>query len=83
MVFLGFGLNIPFYLLKSVVTGEDPGFNATKMHQQKPNYRPFRQHLRSRWSLTRGRGRDGYRTQMYATLAGTHLCDCNTLTENL
>jgi hypothetical protein len=23
----------------------DPGFNATTMHQQNPNYRPFRQHL--------------------------------------
>jgi hypothetical protein len=31
-----------------VGTGADPGFNATTTHQQNPNYRPFRQHLRSR-----------------------------------
>jgi hypothetical protein len=31
-----------------VGTGADPGFNASTMHQQNPNYRPFRQHLRSR-----------------------------------
>jgi ribonuclease HI len=35
-------------LLKNVGTGADPGFNASTMHQQNPNYRPFRQHLRSR-----------------------------------
>jgi hypothetical protein len=28
-----------------VGTGADPGFNATIVHQQNPNYRPFRQHL--------------------------------------
>jgi hypothetical protein len=28
--------------------GADPGFNASTMHQQNPNYRPFQQHLRSR-----------------------------------
>jgi hypothetical protein len=32
----------------SVGTGADPGFNASTTHQQNPNYRPFRQHLRSR-----------------------------------
>ena len=31
-----------------VGTGADPGFNASKTHQQNPNYRPFRQHLRNR-----------------------------------
>jgi hypothetical protein len=31
-----------------VGTGVDPGFNTTTTHQQNPNYRPFRQHLRSR-----------------------------------
>jgi hypothetical protein len=31
-----------------VGTGADPRFNATTTHQQNPNYRPFRQHLRSR-----------------------------------
>jgi hypothetical protein len=35
-------------LLYFVGTGADPGFNATTMHQQSPNYQPFRQHLRSR-----------------------------------
>ena len=35
-------------LFESVGTEADPGFNATTMHQQNPNYRPFRQHLRSR-----------------------------------
>jgi hypothetical protein len=35
---------------KSHVVGTrgDPGFNSTTTHQQNPNYRPFRQHLRSR-----------------------------------
>jgi hypothetical protein len=28
--------------------GEDPGFNATTLHQQNPNYQPFQQHLQSR-----------------------------------
>jgi hypothetical protein len=28
--------------------GADPGFNNSTMHQQNPNYWPFRQHLRSR-----------------------------------
>jgi hypothetical protein len=40
-----------------VGTGADLGFNASTTHQQNPNYHPFRQHLRSRCSLTRGRGR--------------------------
>jgi hypothetical protein len=53
-----------------VGTGADPGFNASTMHQQNPNYRPFRQHLRSRCSLTRGRGRGGYRTQVSVTKLG-------------
>jgi hypothetical protein len=53
-----------------VGTGEDPGFNASTMHQQNPNYRPFRQHLRSRCSLTRGRGKGGYRTQVFVTKLG-------------
>jgi hypothetical protein len=34
--------------LVCVGTGADPGFNASTTHQQNPNYRPFRQHLRSR-----------------------------------
>jgi hypothetical protein len=53
-----------------VGTGADPGFNASTTHQQNPNYRPFRQHLRSRRSLTRGRGRGGYRTQVSVTKLG-------------
>jgi hypothetical protein len=32
----------------TVGIGADPGFNATTMHQQNPNYRPFQKHLRSR-----------------------------------
>jgi hypothetical protein len=28
--------------------GADPGFNSTTLHQQNPNYWPFRKHLRSR-----------------------------------
>jgi hypothetical protein len=28
-----------------VGTGADPRFNASTVHQQSPNYRPFRQHL--------------------------------------
>jgi hypothetical protein len=28
-----------------VGTGADPGFNASTVHQQNPNYQPFRQHL--------------------------------------
>jgi len=68
---------------KTVGTGADPGFNATIMHQQNPNYRPFRQHLRSRWNLTQGRCRGGCRTPVFATLDGTQICDCNTLTKHL
>ena len=63
--------------------GEDLGFNATTMHQQNPNYRPFRQHLWSRWSLTQGRGRGGCKTPVSATLAGAQIYDCNTLTRYL
>ena len=40
------------------------------MHQQNPNYRPFWQHLRSKWGLTRGRGRGRCRTQMSTTTLG-------------
>jgi len=58
--------------------GANPRFNATKTHQKNPNYHPFRQHLWRRWSLTRGRGRGGCRTQVYATLAETQICDYNT-----
>jgi hypothetical protein len=53
-----------------VGTGADPGFNASTTHQQNPNYQPFRQHLRSRRSLTRGRSRGGYRTQVSVTKLG-------------
>jgi hypothetical protein len=28
----------------TVGTGENPGFNASTMHQKNSNYRPFRQH---------------------------------------
>jgi hypothetical protein len=34
--------------MEGVGTREDPGFNASIAHQQNPNYRPFRKHLRSR-----------------------------------
>jgi hypothetical protein len=37
-----------YVLTGDVGTGENPGFNATTTHQQNPNYRPFRQHLRRR-----------------------------------
>jgi hypothetical protein len=35
-------------VMSIVGTGVDPGFNATTMHQQNPNYWPFQQHLQSR-----------------------------------
>jgi hypothetical protein len=35
-------------VMQVVGTGADPGFNTSTTHQQNPNYRPFRQHLRSR-----------------------------------
>jgi hypothetical protein len=47
-----------------------PRVQCLTMHQQNPNYRPFRQHLRSRQSLTRGRSRGGYRTQVSVTKLG-------------
>jgi len=47
--------------------GVDPRFNASTTHQQKPNYWPFWKHLQRRWSLTRGRGRGGCRTQVSTT----------------
>jgi hypothetical protein len=61
-----------------VGTGVDLGFNATIAHKQNPNYQPFRQHLRRRLSLTRGRGTGGCKTQVSETLVGTQICDYNT-----
>ena len=57
-----------------IISQQMKGYNI----QQNPNYQPYRQHLRSRWSLTRGRGRGGCKTQVSATLAGTQICDYNT-----
>jgi hypothetical protein len=70
-----YGTKAPPILVASVGTRADLGFNATTMHQQNPNYRPFQQHLQSRCSLTRGRDRGGCRTKVSATLARTHICD--------
>jgi hypothetical protein len=47
-----------------------PRFNARTTHQQNTNYRPFLQHLWSRWSLTQGRGRGSCRTQVSTTKLG-------------
>jgi hypothetical protein len=47
-----------------------PRVQCLTTHQQNPDYRPFRQHLRSRRGLTRGRSRGGYRTQVSVTKLG-------------
>ena len=52
-----------------------PEVQCSRAHKQSPNYRPFQQHLGSRWSLTRGRGKGGFKTQVSETLAGTSIYD--------
>jgi hypothetical protein len=47
-----------------------PKVQRLTAHQKNPDYQPFQQHLRGRRSLTRGRSRGGYRTQVSVTKMG-------------
>jgi hypothetical protein len=38
-------VHVADHVSKGVGTGENPGFNASTVHQQNPKYRPFWQHL--------------------------------------